>query len=172
MAYGNFQVRGRIRAVAFGLRHSHSNSNPDPSHVCSLHHSYGNAGSLTYWVSPGITPVSSWILVGFGNHWAMTGTPGNDFFFFFFFWLFRAALVAYGGSQVRGSNQSYSCHSTPQPQPRQIGAASAMYRAVHGNTRSLTRWARPGIKPSTSWFLVGSDSTVPCRNSLKLIFKI
>ena len=36
---------------------------------------HGNAGSLTHWASPGIEPASSWILVGFVNHWATIGTP-------------------------------------------------------------------------------------------------
>ena len=36
---------------------------------------HGNAGSLTHWARPGIKRVSSWILVRFVNHWAMTGTP-------------------------------------------------------------------------------------------------
>ena len=35
----------------------------------------GNARSLTHRVKPGIKPASSWILVWFINHWAMTGTP-------------------------------------------------------------------------------------------------
>ena len=47
-AYGGSQARGRIRAVANGLCHSH-----------------GNAGSLTHWVRPGINPETSWFLVGF-----------------------------------------------------------------------------------------------------------
>ena len=46
---------------------------------------HGNAGSLTHWVSPGIEPVSSWILVVFINWWAMTGTPGNFILFSYFF---------------------------------------------------------------------------------------
>ena len=29
-AYGGYQARGRIQAVAAGLRHSHSNSRSDP----------------------------------------------------------------------------------------------------------------------------------------------
>ena len=37
VAYGGSQARSRIRAVAAGLHHSHSNA--DPSHVCNLHHS-------------------------------------------------------------------------------------------------------------------------------------
>ena len=50
--------------------------------------------------------------------------------FFFFFFLFRAAPAAYGRSQARGW----------------IRAAVAW-----GNVRSLTHWARPGIKPTSSW---------------------
>ena len=32
---------------------------------------------------------------------------------------------------------------------------SSTYTTVHSNTRSLTYWARQGINPATSWFLVG-----------------
>ena len=53
--------------------HTTATATRDPSHVCGLHHS--NARSLTHWVRPGIEPVSSWMLVGFINHWATTGTP-------------------------------------------------------------------------------------------------
>ena len=40
----------------------------------------------------------------------------------------------------------------PTPQPRQhwIGATSVTHPTVCGNTRSLTHWARPGIKPTSS----------------------
>ena len=37
VVYGGSQTRGRIGAVATGLRHSHRMR--DPSHVCDLHHS-------------------------------------------------------------------------------------------------------------------------------------
>ena len=37
------------------------------------------------------------------------------------------------------------------------------YATAHSNTGSLTHWVRPGIKPATSWLLVGFDSTVPQR---------
>ena len=40
-----------------------------------------------------------------------------------------------------------------QPQPHQIRAAFATYTTAHGNTGSLTPWARPGIKPTSSWIL-------------------
>ena len=36
-----------------------------------------------------------------------------------------------------------------------IRAASATYTTAHGNVGHLTHRARPGIKPTTSWFLVG-----------------
>ena len=63
--------------------------------------------------------------------------------FFFFLSFFRATPAAYGGSQARGL----------------IGAVAAGLR--HSHTRSLTHQAGPGIKPSTSWFLVGFASTMP-----------
>ena len=48
----------------------------DPSHICDLHHSSRQCQiSLTHWARPGIAPATSWFLVGFTNHWAMTGTP-------------------------------------------------------------------------------------------------
>ena len=39
----------------------------------------GNAVSLIHWWEPGIEPASSWILVGFLNHWTMMGTPEKTF---------------------------------------------------------------------------------------------
>jgi len=41
---------------------------------------HSNVGSLTHWMRPGIEPTSSWILVGFVNRWATTGTPRKEFF--------------------------------------------------------------------------------------------
>ena len=53
------------------------------------------------------------------------------------------------------SNRSCSCQPTPQPQQQGIQAVSSTYTTAHGNARSLSRWARPGIKPPSSWMLVG-----------------
>ena len=39
-----------------------------------------NAGSLTHWARPGMEPSSSWMLVGFVNCWATTGTPTVEHF--------------------------------------------------------------------------------------------
>ena len=43
----------------------------------------------------------------------------------------------------------------PEPQQCEIWATSATYNTAHRNAGSLTHWARPGIKPAISWFLVG-----------------
>ena len=64
--------------------------------------------------------------------------------------LFRAAPTSYGGSR---SNWSCSHWPIPQPQQHQIQAESVIYTTAHCNTGSLTHWARPGIKPASSWIL-------------------
>ena len=86
--------------------------------------------------------------------------PVNLAFLFLVFLLFRGGIWRFPG---RGSNQSYSCRLTPQPQPRQIRAMSANYTTAHGNARSLTHQVRPRIELATSWFLVRFISTVPQR---------
>ena len=69
-AHGCSQVRGSPGATA-----------------ASLHHSHGNAGSLTHWARPGIKPISSWILAGFITCWATVGTPRQTVIFLIFrFW--------------------------------------------------------------------------------------
>ena len=45
-------------------------------------------------------------------------------------------------------------------QPR-IWAMSVTYTIAHGNTRSLTHWTRPRIKPASSQILVRFVSTAP-----------
>ena len=47
MAYGGSQARGQIRAIAAGLRHSHSNMGPQ-LHLQPTPQLTGNAGSLTH----------------------------------------------------------------------------------------------------------------------------
>ena len=61
-----------------------------------------------------------------------------------------------------GSNWSFICWPAMQAQQRQIRVASATYITAHSNAGSLTHWARPGIEPATSSFLVGFFSTAPC----------
>ena len=62
------------------------------------------------------------------NQWA----KGFYFLFFLFFHLFRAPFLAYGDSQARGSNRSYSCW--PTPQQLRIQAMSVTYTTAHSNT--------------------------------------
>ena len=59
----------------------------------------------------------------------------------------------------------------PEPQQCQIRAASANYTTAPGNARSLTHWARPGIEPTTSWFLVGFVSAAPGQEFLPYPFQ-
>ena len=67
---------------------------------------------------------------------------------------------------MEGSNQSCSCWPTPQSQQCQISVASVMYTIAHSNSGSSTHWARQGIKPSSSWILVGFITIEPQRELL------
>ena len=75
-----------------------------------------------------------------------------DFYLFIYFVFSRAAPAAYGGSQARGL----------------IGATATRLRHSHSNAGSLTH--RPGIKPATSWFLVGFVSAEPRWECLFFLF--
>ena len=95
--------------------------------------------------------------------------------------LFRPAPAAWGSSQARGSNGSYTCWPMPQPQQCRVGMASAPYTTAHGSAGSLTHWVRPGIEPISSWMLVRFFSTKPweelldvdsCTLNVKKIFFI
>ena len=98
MAYGGSQARGQIRAVAAGLYHGHNNA--DPSHVCYLHHSSWQCRILNP-LSKTRDPIC--ILMDASQiHWPLSHDGNSNFLIFLFYCLFRAALVAYGGSQARG----------------------------------------------------------------------
>ena len=82
--------------------------------------------------------------------------------FYIFIYLFICLFVFLGPPPPQhvevprlGSNWSYS--RRPTPQPRQIWAESVTYTTANGNTH----WARPGIKPVSSWMLVRLISTEP-----------
>ena len=51
-------------------------------------------------------------------------------------------------------------------QQYRIHGASATYTTAHSNSGSLTHWAGSGIKPSSSWILVGSLPLSHNRNSV------
>ena len=90
--------------------------------------------------------------------------------FFFFFWpggevhviffLFRASPAAYGSSQARGQVRAVAAslrhsHSHTRSKPHLCIPHSLC------NTRFLTHWAGPGIKPASSWILVRFLTTEP-----------
>ena len=76
------------------------------------------------------------------------------FFLFSAFFFFRAATEACGSSQARGQIGAVVaslCHSLSD-------ARSEPHLQLTG---SLTRWARPGIEPASSWIQVRFISTAP-----------
>ena len=87
-------------------------------------------------------------------------SPAPSIFFFFVFCLFRATPSAYGGSQARDQIRTVvtglrCSHSNARSEPHQ------WLISAHGNAWSLTHWARPGIWPASSWFLIGFVNTEP-----------
>ena len=79
----------------------------------------------------------------------------------FFIFIFRATPLANGTSQARGligATAANLCHSHSN---RGSAASLLIYTTAHGKVRSLTHWARAGIKSVTSWLLVGFVITEP-----------
>ena len=97
----------------------------------------------------------------------MTNLKFKDRTFLFFFLSFVLLGPHPQHMEVPRSNRIYSCWPTPEPQQCKIWAASVTYTTAHSNARSLTHWARPGMGPSTSWFLVGF---VNQRQNFKAVF--
>ena len=81
----------------------------DLSHVCNIHHSHGNTGSLTHWARPGIEPASSWMFYN------LLGHSRNFWTFFFFFFLVgrREVTVSLKHPLVQGQDPQ-----SPKPVPR------------------------------------------------------
>ena len=79
----------------------------------------------------------------------------------FSFCLFRARRAAYGSSQARGWIRAAAAGLHHRSHQHRIWAMSATYATAHSNTRSLTHWAKPGIKPASSWILVGFITAEP-----------
>ena len=109
------------------------------------------------------------------NHNTVLYTSINSLFYFYWLidWLIsflRSHLTeAYEVSQARGpiGATAASLHH------RHSNSGSELcltYTTAHDNTGSLTHWAKPGIKPTTSWFLGGFVSTVPQRELLLLFY--
>ena len=87
--------------------------------------------------------------------------------FGYLFSLFRVAPKANGGSQVRGRvGAAAIAYATAIRDPSHI---CDLYTTAHSNAGSLTHWKRPGIKPMSSWILVGFVSTEPQQNTTGLL---
>ena len=69
--------------------------------------------------------------------------------------LFRATPAAYGSSQTRGPIGVTAASLHHSHGHLRIQATSSIYTTAHIKARSLTHWVRPGIKPASSWILVG-----------------
>ena len=88
--------------------------------------------------------------------------------FLFVCLLFRATPVAYGGSQAQSLNRATAAglhHSLSNS-----GSKPRLRPTPHCNAGTPTQWARPGIEPATSWFLVGFVTAVLWRELLQLSF--
>ena len=72
------------------------------------------------------------------------------FFFFFFFLSFYGCTCGIRKFLGEGSIRSCGCQPIPQPWQHQIWGTSVTFAAACSNARSLTHWARPGIKPASS----------------------
>ena len=72
-AYGSSQARGQIGAIAASLHHSHSNTR-SKLHLQPMLQLIPMPDPWMHWASPGIKPVSSWILVRF-----ITTEPLSEF---------------------------------------------------------------------------------------------
>ena len=105
VAYGSSQARGLIGAVATGLYQSQSNSGSKP-HLRPTPD--GNTRSLTHWVRPEIKPATSWFLIGFVNHWAMTGTPQPCSFYSRCIHLVTRPLLSYWSQRTHFSDDPHS----------------------------------------------------------------
>ena len=89
------------------------------------------------------------------------------FFFLFFSFLFLGLHLWHMDVPRQGVQIGAAAAGLyPQPQQCQIWAMSATSITAHRNTRSLTYWARPGIKPTSSWILVSFINTEPQQKLL------
>ena len=89
----------------------------------------------------------------------------------YLFFLLRASHAAYGiprlGVEMELTLQAYTTAiATPEP------STSVTYTTAHYNARSLSYWTRPGIKPASSWILVGFLTHWATKGTLFYVFKI
>ena len=75
-------------------------------------------------------------------------------FFFVFFFCFLGPQLWHMDVPRLEVESELQLPAYTQPQQCGIQVASVTYNTAHGNARSLTQQARPGIKPPSSWILV------------------
>ena len=79
-----------------------------------------------------------------------------------FFGVFRATPMAYGSSQSRGRiGAAAATYATATAMPDPTQATFVTYTTAYGNTRSLNHGVGPGIKPESSWILIGFLTAEP-----------
>ena len=93
-----------------------------------------------------IKPTSSRRLCWVLNLQSHSGMSNWFFLLLLHFFLFMATPIAYGSSLARGQAGA----SPAGLHQCQVRTTSATYTAACSNSGSLTCWARPGIKPSSS----------------------
>ena len=102
-----------------------------------------------------------WLWQGIGKEWdirsiftvhiAYLGTWRPIFFFFVFF---KSTSIAYGSSHAKGLIRAAAAGLYHSHRNTRSEFTSVTYTTAHGNARSFTHWAGPGIKPASSWILV------------------
>ena len=80
-------------------------------------------------------------------------------FFLFSFYSCTCVMWKFPGAAGRGVRK-LEIHLGHMPQQHSIWVASTTYAAACGNTRSLTQWAKPGIKPASSQTLYRDLNTL------------
>ena len=96
----------------------------------------------------------SWL----GHKLTHRGTLGM---FFVCLLLFRAAPEAYGSSQARGPIRATVAGLHHSSRQRRIQIMPVAYPTAYCNAGSPTHRVRPGVKPTSSWILVGFVSAAP-----------
>ena len=138
-AYGGSQARGLIRAVATGLRQSHSNAGSEP--ICNLHHS-----SRQHRILNPLSKARDWTLV------LMDSLPLSHK------WKSMAFLFFSGINSTAPTAEQDLRHICS------LHHSSRQHRILNPLTPPPTQG--PGMEPETSRLLVGFISTVSQRELL------
>ena len=80
---------------------------------------------------------------------------------FLFSFILRASCAAYGKPQARGRIGAAASGLHHSHSNHRIWAPPATYPTAQGSSGYSTHRARPGTKPSSSWFLVGFVNAEP-----------